>query len=156
MWKFCAFFPKLFSRSLPQGFRLVPQFAWRPEDGPSALLCRLHFSLEYDDFYNIYRMCSLWYFKILATTIIATDMTITLSEETRLRLIGSIQRYFAENMDEPVGDLKAMLLLDFCVREIGPSIYNQAILDAQSYLHDKIAEMDGDCHETEFAYWRRK
>lgn len=82
-------------------------------------------------------------------------MTITLREETRLRLIGSIQRYFSENMDEPVGDLKATLLLDFCVREIGPSIYNQAILDAQSHLYDKVAEMDGDCHEAEFAYWRK-
>jgi uncharacterized protein (DUF2164 family) len=82
-------------------------------------------------------------------------MTIKLTEETRLRLIGSIQRYFSENMDEPVGDLKAALLLDFCVREVGPSIYNQAILDAQSHLQDKVAEMDGDCHEPEFGYWRK-
>ena len=82
-------------------------------------------------------------------------MTIKLSEEIRQRLIGSIQRYCAEHMDEPVGDLKAALLLDFCVREIGPSIYNQAILDAQSHLQDKVAEMDGDCHEAEFAYWRK-
>ena len=82
-------------------------------------------------------------------------MTIKLSEETRQRLIASLQRYCAEHMDEPVGDLKATLLLDFCVREIGPSIYNQAILDAQSHLQDKVAEMDGDCHETEFAYWRK-
>lgn len=106
---------------------------------------------------GILRICLLHCIKILATTIIiqAIDMTITLREETRLRLIGSIQRYFSENMDEPVGDLKATLLLDFCVREIGPSIYNQAILDAQSHLQDKVAEMDGDCHETEFSYWRK-
>jgi len=83
------------------------------------------------------------------------DMTIKLKEETRLRLIGSIQRYFSENMDEPVGDLKASLLLDFCIKEIGPSIYNQAILDAQSHLQDKVAELDGECHETEFCYWRK-
>lgn len=94
-------------------------------------------------------------FKILIITISEIEMTIKLREETRLRLIGSIQRYFAENMDEPVGDLKATLLLDFCVREIGPSIYNQAILDAQAHLQDKVAEIDGDCHETEFAYWRK-
>lgn len=82
-------------------------------------------------------------------------MAIKLSEETRQRLIKSIQRYFSENMDEPAGDLKAALLLDFFVREIGPSIYNQAILDAQSHLQDKVAEMDGDCHQPEFAYWRK-
>jgi uncharacterized protein (DUF2164 family) len=82
-------------------------------------------------------------------------MTIKLNDETRQRLITSIQRYFSENMDEPAGDLKATLLLDFFVKEIGPSIYNQAILDAQSHLQNKVAELDGECHETEFAYWRK-
>jgi uncharacterized protein (DUF2164 family) len=82
-------------------------------------------------------------------------MTIKLQEESRQRLIGSIQRYFSENMEESVGDLKAALLLDFFVKEIGPSIYNQAILDAQSHLQDKVAELDGECHETEFSYWRK-
>lgn len=82
-------------------------------------------------------------------------MAIKLKEDTQLQLISSIQRYFSKNMDEPIGDLKAQLLLDFCVREIGPAIYNQAIADAQSYLQDKVAEMDGDCHETENTYWRK-
>jgi uncharacterized protein (DUF2164 family) len=82
-------------------------------------------------------------------------MTIKLNDETRQRLIASIQRYFSENMDEPAGDLKATLLLDFFIKEIGPSIYNQAILDAQSHLQNKVAELDGECHETEFAYWRK-
>ncbi len=82
-------------------------------------------------------------------------MAIKLKEETELTLIGSIQRYFSKNMEEPIGDLKARLLLDFCVKEIGPAIYNQAIADAQSYMQDKVSEMDGDCHETELPYWRK-
>ena len=82
-------------------------------------------------------------------------MTIKIKEETAQSLIRSIQRYFSENMEEPIGDLKAKLLLDFCVREIGPAIYNQAIQDAQSHLQDKVAEMDAECYEAEYGYWRK-
>ncbi len=57
-------------------------------------------------------------------------MAIQLQQDVEQRLLASIQRYCAENMDEQVGTLKAKLLLDFCIREIGPSVYNQAILDA--------------------------
>lgn len=83
-------------------------------------------------------------------------MTIKLTPETEERLIASIQRYFNVNMDDGIGDLKAKLLLDFCVKELGPSIYNQAIIDAQSALQDKVAELDVTCYETEFGYWGKK
>lgn len=83
-------------------------------------------------------------------------MAITLNKETEERLIGSLQRYFDVNMDESIGDLKARLLLDFCLREVGPCIYNQAIADAQSAMQDRIAELDVSCHEAEFGYWSKK
>jgi uncharacterized protein (DUF2164 family) len=82
-------------------------------------------------------------------------MTIKLSKEVEDRLRGSIRRYFAENMDSQIGELAATLLLDFCVREIGPSIYNQAIVDAQEYIQERAADMDGFCHEDEFDYWKK-
>jgi uncharacterized protein (DUF2164 family) len=81
-------------------------------------------------------------------------MTIKLQKETHDRLIGSIKRYFAENIED-IGDLKAAMLLEFCVREIGPSIYNQAIADAQAYFQDKSAELAGLRYEAEFDYWKR-
>lgn len=83
-------------------------------------------------------------------------MAIKLKQEVEQRLLASIQRYCAENLDEDVGELKARLLLDFCVREIGPSVYNQAILDAQAAMQDKIAEIETICYETEFGYWKKK
>ena len=82
-------------------------------------------------------------------------MAIKLQQEVERRLLTSIQRYCAENMDEEVGELKARLLLDFCLREIAPSVYNQAVLDAQAALHEKIAEIDATCYETEFGYWKK-
>jgi uncharacterized protein (DUF2164 family) len=82
-------------------------------------------------------------------------MAINLPADTTKRLVASIKRYAAENLDEDVGDLKAGLLLDFCVKEIGPVIYNRAIADAQSYFTGRVADLEGVCHEPEFTYWPR-
>jgi uncharacterized protein (DUF2164 family) len=80
-------------------------------------------------------------------------MAIKISSETRQRLIASLKRYAAENLDEELGDLKAGLLLDYCLTEIGPAVYNQAIADAQSYFTGRVADLEGVCHEPEFTYW---
>jgi uncharacterized protein (DUF2164 family) len=82
-------------------------------------------------------------------------MPIKLSPEVTRRLVASIKRYAAENLDEEIGDLKAGLLLDYCLEEIGPSIYNQAIADAQAYFTGRVADLEGVCHEPEFGFWPR-
>lgn len=80
-------------------------------------------------------------------------MAITLSPETTKQLTGSIKRYVAENFDQDIGDLKAGLLLDYVLREIGPSVYNQAIADAQGYFAARTQDLEGVCFEKEFTYW---
>ena len=82
-------------------------------------------------------------------------MAIELTKETKERLTDSIKRFFEENMDNEIGDLKASLLLDFCLQEIGPCIYNQAINDAKAYMHDKVTDLDGACYQPEFTYWQK-
>ena len=77
-----------------------------------------------------------------------------LEKDTEEYLLGSIKRFFAEEMEEEIGDLKAMLVLNFCVREIGPSIYNQAIVDAQVYFQEKTADLSGVRYEPEFDFWK--
>ncbi|HEY9227056.1 MAG TPA: DUF2164 domain-containing protein [Gemmatimonadaceae bacterium] len=79
--------------------------------------------------------------------------TISLSDDARKRSIASIKRYFAEELDQDIGDLKAGLLLEFITKEIGPTIYNAAIADAQTFLRDRVADLDGACSAPEFAYW---
>ncbi len=81
-------------------------------------------------------------------------MAIRLHKETEQRLLESIKRYFLEQLEQDIGDLKATLLLDYFVKEIGPSIYNQAIADAQAQLQDKLADLDATCYEPEFGYWK--
>ena len=80
-------------------------------------------------------------------------MPITLSREVSERLEASIKRYVVENLDQEIGDLKARLFLDYVLKEIGPSIYNQAIADAQTYFQERTVDLDGVCFQPEFTYW---
>jgi uncharacterized protein (DUF2164 family) len=80
-------------------------------------------------------------------------MAIELEPDTRKQAVASIRRYFAENWDADVGDLKAGLLLDYFLKEIGPSVYNRAIGDAQVYLRDRLVDLEGACYEKEFGFW---
>jgi uncharacterized protein (DUF2164 family) len=83
-------------------------------------------------------------------------MAVRLADETEKRLVASIKRFFEEEMDEQIGDLKALRVLDFCLREIAPSVYNQAIADAQGYFTDRVADLSGSKYEAEFDYWKKK
>ena len=81
-------------------------------------------------------------------------MAITLSPETERRLQASIKRFFAEKLDDDIGDLKTRLVLDYCLREVGPIVYNQAIADAQAWMQGKVADLDGSRFEPELTYWK--
>jgi len=81
-------------------------------------------------------------------------MSIVLPKDKKVQLIESIKHYFEENLESEIGDLKASLLLDYFIKEIGPSIYNQAILDAQTVMTDKVNDLDSSCYEPEFMYWK--
>ena len=82
-------------------------------------------------------------------------MAIKLSPDTRKRLIASIKRYAAENLDEEIGDLKAGPAARLLPDGDRPAVYNQAIADAQSYFTDRVADLEGVCHEPEFGFWPR-
>jgi uncharacterized protein (DUF2164 family) len=80
-------------------------------------------------------------------------MAITLSPDTTKQLHASIKRYFAEHLEQDIGDLKAGMLLDFCLKEVGPAVYNRAIADAQAYFQGRVSDLDGVCYEPAFTYW---
>ena len=82
-------------------------------------------------------------------------MAIELTKEDRQQAVASIERYFRENMEEPIGNVAAGALLGFFLEEIGPAIYNQAVADVQERLQARIMELDIEVHEDEFQYWRK-
>jgi uncharacterized protein (DUF2164 family) len=83
-------------------------------------------------------------------------MKIEISKEDRAQAIASIQQYFQENMDGPIGELAAGLLLNFFVEDIGPVIYNRAIADAQQRMEQRIGDLNGELYFPEFQYWSRE
>ena len=82
-------------------------------------------------------------------------MAIELSMEDRLQAIQSIERFFREIMEEKIGNIAAAGLLGFLLEEIGPSIYNKAVVDVQERLQQRVSDLDFEVHEDEFVYWRK-
>ena len=82
-------------------------------------------------------------------------MTIELAKEVRAEAIKSIERYFEVHMEERIGNIQAGALLAFFLEEIGPSVYNKAIADAQERMQMRATELDIECHEDEFRYWQK-
>jgi uncharacterized protein (DUF2164 family) len=80
-------------------------------------------------------------------------VTIEISKQVRADAIASIQRYFQENMAEPIGDLPAGLLLNFFLEEVGPAVYNRAIADAQARMQQRVSDLNGELYADEFQYW---
>ena len=78
-----------------------------------------------------------------------------LPKPVRAAAIASIQRYFDENMPEPVGELAAELLLNFFIEEIGPVIYNHTISEAQARLQQRVSDLNGELYAEELQYWPR-
>ncbi|MTI94032.1 MAG: DUF2164 domain-containing protein [Firmicutes bacterium] len=64
-----------------------------------------------------------------------------LTREEKELLIDRLKLYFANEREEEIGDLQAMLLLDFITAELGPSYYNRGIADAMQWLTEKIEDM---------------
>lgn len=80
-------------------------------------------------------------------------MAVELSKVQRADAIASVQRYFEENLPEPLEDLPAGMLLDFFLEEVGPLIYNRAISDAQVRMQLQVSDLSGELFADPFQYW---
>ena len=81
--------------------------------------------------------------------------SIELPKQDRTEAIASIQRYFEENLPEPIAEMPAGLLLNFFLEEIGPAIYNQAIVEAQTRLEQRVMDLSGELYVQGFQYWAK-
>ncbi len=61
-------------------------------------------------------------------------------EETRL-LVGQMQAYFRDELDQEIGALPAEMLLDFIAGTIGRQFYNRGVYDAQAVLAAKVEDL---------------
>ena len=65
-------------------------------------------------------------------------MSIELPKHAQQQAIASIERYFRENMDEPIGNMQSGALLNFFLAEIGPTIYNRVLAGGQESLQGRL------------------
>lgn len=64
-----------------------------------------------------------------------------LSDDQRQQGIEAIKIFFAQERDEDLGELAAMLILDFVGETFGPFFYNKGINDAKYYLQEKLEDL---------------
>lgn len=80
-------------------------------------------------------------------------MAVALSVDARKQALASIRRFCTENLELEPNEIQVVSLLEFVLKEIAPSVYNAAVADAQAYLRDRLADLEGTCYEPEFVYW---
>jgi len=76
---------------------------------------------------------------------------LTLADDARKLAIASFRRHFKEELDQEVGDLKATLVLDFLLAELGPSLYNMGVADAKAFFAERTEDL-GALSLDEFIY----
>lgn len=69
-------------------------------------------------------------------------MEIQLSSDRKRVAIEEIQAFFRDEYDETMGELKAAMLVDFFIAKLGPKIYNHAIDEANTFIHDKLLDLE--------------
>jgi len=67
---------------------------------------------------------------------------ITFKREEKRVLIGKIRDYFDSELDEPIGEVGAELLLDFLQEDIGAFYYNKGLHDAQAAFRQQAESFD--------------
>lgn len=77
-------------------------------------------------------------------------MRIALSDERRSQLVSEVQRFLAGEFEIELSAFQARGLIDFFVRHLGAPVYNQAIQDARTFLHEKLSDLEGEFYEPEF------
>lgn len=78
--------------------------------------------------------------------------TLKLPDDARKLAIASIRRLFKDELDLDVGDLKASLVLDFVLAELGPTVYNMGVADAKAFVADRVDDLAALSLD-EFPYW---
>jgi uncharacterized protein (DUF2164 family) len=76
-------------------------------------------------------------------------LRIKLSDDRRATLIKLLTVFYTECFDEELSKYRAERLMDFCIKQLGPPIYNQAIADARAFIFEKLEDLDVEFYEPE-------
>jgi len=74
---------------------------------------------------------------------------IAFSREEKRVLVLKLRDYFDTELDYPIGDIGAELLLDFLQEDIGAHYYNKGLHDAQLAFRQQVDAFDDAIYQLE-------
>lgn len=74
---------------------------------------------------------------------------ITFSREETKAIVGEIQDYFREELDQSIGAIPAEMLMQFFAERMGAYFYNRGLHDAQALVRKKIDDVSDDIFSLE-------
>jgi uncharacterized protein (DUF2164 family) len=83
-------------------------------------------------------------------------MSMELTKEEIAEVLPSLRRYFREEFDEEITELRSKLVLDYILKEIAPLAYNRGVRDAERYFRQKVEELPAVCFEDGLTYWHSR
>jgi uncharacterized protein (DUF2164 family) len=83
-------------------------------------------------------------------------MPIELDQHEKKEVLFSLRRYFSEELEHEISEMRAKFLLEYILKEIAPLAYNKGVRDAETYFRAKIEDLPGVCFEDGLTYWAKK
>jgi len=83
-------------------------------------------------------------------------MAIELTKEETASIVPSLQKYFREELDHELSEMRAKMVLSYFLKEIGPFAYNKGVKDAESFFRGKVEDLTATCFEDGLTYWVKK
>jgi uncharacterized protein (DUF2164 family) len=74
---------------------------------------------------------------------------ITFSREETKAIVGDIQDYFREELDQSIGAIPAEMLMQFFAEKMGAYFYNRGLHDAQALVRKKIDDVSDEIFSLE-------
>ena len=83
-------------------------------------------------------------------------MAIQLSKQEIEAIVPSLRKYFKEELELELSEMRAKFVLDYFLKEIAPFAYNKGVKDAESFFRAKIEDLPAVCFEESLTYWQQK
>lgn len=74
-------------------------------------------------------------------------MRIKLDDDRKAEITQDLVSFFYSEFDENMSEFRAEEVVNFMLKKIGPSQYNQGVADARKYIAEKIEDLDTEFHE---------
>ena len=83
-------------------------------------------------------------------------MAIQLSKPEIEAIVPSLRKYFKEELELDLSEMRAKFVLDYFLKEIAPFAYNQGVKDAEMFFRAKVEDLPATCFEEGLTYWHPK